>query len=176
MQIVLDVIKGPHSGRRFEFAGHDNFIVGRASFAHFRLAEKDPLISRVHFMIEVNPPQCRLLDMGSRNGTRVNEQGVRAADLRHGDLIRSGHTVLKVSFSEPEAVASLKEELPGREAVRAERGQHERVRSWSDDRRISDPRGAGSRWDGRGLSGKSHTGRGTCRGENDLAGDGRLRR
>lgn len=114
MRILLDVVKGPHTGRRFEFAGHDNFIVGRASFAHFRLAEKDPLISRVHFLIEVNPPQCRLLDMGSRNGTKVNGKVVRAIDLRHGDLIRSGHTDLEVSFSEPAAVAAAgpKEGLP----------------------------------------------------------------
>ncbi len=71
MQVRLEVAKGPHKGRSFTFDGHDNFIVGRAECAHFRLSKKDPYFSRVHFMVEVNPPQCRLVDMGSTNGTLV---------------------------------------------------------------------------------------------------------
>ena len=98
MQIVLDVIDGPHRGQSFTFDGHDNFIVGRARCAHFRLPKKDRYFSRIHFMVEINPPHCRLVDMGSTNGTRVNGQRVEVADLRHGDLIRGGDTVLSVSF------------------------------------------------------------------------------
>ena len=40
--------------------------------AHFRLPQKDEYFSRLHFLIEVNPPQCRLLDMNSTNGIKVN--------------------------------------------------------------------------------------------------------
>jgi len=100
MQIVLEVIEGPHRGRRFTFDGHDNFIVGRARAAHFRLPQKDPYFSRVHFMVEVNPPHCRMVDMGSTNGTGVNGVRVDSADLEHGDLIQGGDTVLRVSFIE----------------------------------------------------------------------------
>ena len=39
-QIVLEVVGGPHTGRRFEFTGHDGFIVGRDACAHFRLLFK----------------------------------------------------------------------------------------------------------------------------------------
>jgi serine/threonine-protein kinase len=81
MQVVLEVVEGPHSGQRFRFAEHDNFIVGRARCAHFRLPKKDPYFSRVHFMIEVNPPYCYLMDMGSTNGTRVNGERTQAAYL-----------------------------------------------------------------------------------------------
>lgn len=66
--IELQVIKGPHRGKRFAFSEHDNFIVGRGKQAHFRLSKKDPYFSRAHFVVEVNPPQCYLMDMGSRNG------------------------------------------------------------------------------------------------------------
>jgi len=100
MQIVLEVIEGPHRGHRFTFDGHDNFIVGRARAAHFRLPQKDPYFSRVHFMVEVNPPHCRMVDMGSTNGTGVNGVRVDSADLEHGDLIQGGDTVLRVSFIE----------------------------------------------------------------------------
>jgi hypothetical protein len=53
MQIKLTVVEGPHQGREFTFREHDNFIVGRAKCAHFRLPMKDKHFSRVHFMIEV---------------------------------------------------------------------------------------------------------------------------
>ena len=76
MRITLTVIAGPHEGREFSFEEHDNFIVGRAKKAQFRLPKDDPYFSRNHFLIEVNPPLCRLLDMGSRNGTFVNSQRV----------------------------------------------------------------------------------------------------
>ncbi|OHB68120.1 MAG: hypothetical protein A2V70_13980, partial [Planctomycetes bacterium RBG_13_63_9] len=103
MQIVLEVVRGPHSGQKFTFDGHDNFIVGRAPCAHFRLPRQDPYFSRVHFMVEVNPPHCRLVDMGSTNGTRLNGQRVDSAELKHGDLIEGGDTVLRVSLLHPPA-------------------------------------------------------------------------
>ncbi len=52
---------------------------------HFALPERDPYFSRVHFLVEVNPPLCRLVDMSRRNGTFVNGQRVQTADLRYGD-------------------------------------------------------------------------------------------
>jgi serine/threonine protein kinase len=91
------VIAGPHKGRAFRFARHDTFLVGRSVHAHFQLPDKDKYFSRVHFMVEVNPPQCRLIDMGSHNGTYVNGSRVFSADLQDGDEIRAGHTILKLS-------------------------------------------------------------------------------
>src|SRR5207302_378500 len=90
MRITLTVTAGPHKGRVFTFVGHDTFLVGRSSRAHFRLPVKDRYFSRVHFLIEVNPPECALLDMGSRNGTYVNGARVDRCNLRDGDRIRAG--------------------------------------------------------------------------------------
>ena len=104
MRVVLTVVKGPHEGRDFVFDQHDNFIVGRAKFARFQLSLKDGYISRVHFLVEVNPPQCRLTDMGSTNGTLVNDKPVSMADLNHGDLIGIGkETVIQVSLEDVSA-------------------------------------------------------------------------
>src|SRR4051794_33938766 len=100
MRIVLAVIQGPHRGLDFSFEQHDNFIVGRSPLARFRLPVKDKFFSRIHFMVEINPPLCRLLDMGSTNGTLVNNKKVATADLRDGDLIKAGKTVLRVSLQE----------------------------------------------------------------------------
>jgi serine/threonine-protein kinase len=96
MRIRLTVVAGPHEGREFSFVGHDTFLVGRAKHAHFRLPKKDRYFSRVHFLVETNPPQCRLLDMGSRNGTFVNGARVQRSDLQHGDVIKAGRTILRV--------------------------------------------------------------------------------
>lgn len=98
MQIVLTVIGGPHIGKAFTFDQHDHFFVGRARQAQFRLPEADPYFSRMHFMIEANPPECRLLDLGSTNGTLVNGQKVQLADLKHGDQIQGGDTVIQVTI------------------------------------------------------------------------------
>jgi serine/threonine-protein kinase len=97
MRVTLSVIAGPHAGTEFTFDRHDTFLVGRSQHAHFQLPEKDRYFSRIHFMMEVNPPHCRLIDMGSHNGTYVNGQRMLSGDLRDGDTIRAGHTVLRLS-------------------------------------------------------------------------------
>jgi serine/threonine-protein kinase len=106
MSLTLTVTAGPHAGQSFAFEGHDTFVVGRSKRSHLRLASKDRYFSRVHFLIEVNPPLCRLTDAGSRNGTYVNGARVKSADLRDGDEIKAGHTVLRVALDPgPEAAA-----------------------------------------------------------------------
>src|SRR5262245_30596488 len=96
MRITFTVTTGPLAGRHFHFEGHDVFLVGRSPNAHCRFPEDDPFFSRVHFLVEVNPPRCRLTDMGSRNGTFVNGRKVEVVDLADGDEIRAGHTRIQV--------------------------------------------------------------------------------
>jgi len=100
MPIILKVISGPHEGREFSFDDHDHFIVGRSKTAQFRLSKKDQYFSRNHFLVEVNPPLCRLLDLNSLNGTFVNEKKVTATDLCDGDIIKAGDTTIQVSLLE----------------------------------------------------------------------------
>jgi len=104
---------GAMKGKAFVFEEHDTFIFGRAADCHARLPEDDTLVSRHHFLVEVNPPAARLRDLGSLNGTQVNgqkiggrnkgetpEQGAKRRhpeiDLQDGDQLRVGHTVLQV--------------------------------------------------------------------------------
>lgn len=106
MRVVFAVIGGPHTGKSFAFEGHEMFLVGRSKQAHFRLAEKDEYFSRNHFLVEVNPPQCRLVDLGSTNGTYVNGQRVVQMDLKDGDLIEGGETVMRVCLEEDAETAT----------------------------------------------------------------------
>lgn len=97
MRITFQVLAGPLVGQSFSFDRHDVFLVGRSPNAHCRLPEGDPYFSRIHFMIEVNPPRCRVTDMNSRNGTFVNGQRVEVFELHHDDEIKAGHTLMKVN-------------------------------------------------------------------------------
>jgi serine/threonine-protein kinase len=106
MPITLSVIRGPQAGRSFSLDGHETFLVGRSASAHFSLPD-DPYFSRNHFLIESNPPLCRLVDLESHNGTLVNGRRVTTTELADGDEIEAGRTVLRVSFgvrpAEPDA-------------------------------------------------------------------------
>lgn len=101
MFVVLRVITGPRQGEVFRLDRNETFVVGRSRQAHLRFAQDDPYFSRMHFLVAANPPTCRVVDLGSRNGTMVNGQKVREAELRHGDLIRAGHTTILVELDSP---------------------------------------------------------------------------
>jgi eukaryotic-like serine/threonine-protein kinase len=95
MLVMLDVLEGPLKGRSFSFERHDTFIVGRSRFVHCPMPE-DMALSRDHFMIEINPPQCELRDLGSTNGTFVNNNRVDRVRLVSGDVIAAGQSVFRV--------------------------------------------------------------------------------
>ena len=101
MEVRLDVTAGPHAGKSFTFDRHDTFLVGRSKDAHFQLAHDDPYFSRRHFVVEVNPPRVRVLDLKSRNGTHVNGNRVATAELNDGDTIKAGHTIITITVPQP---------------------------------------------------------------------------
>ncbi len=117
-RVVLEVTQGPLKGEIFTFDKHDVFLFGRGVDCHARLPEADPTVSRHHFLLEVNPPRIRIRDLGSLNGTHVNDRkhGGRSQDespdaagkrryteveIKHGDRIRVGQTVFQISVHMP---------------------------------------------------------------------------
>ena len=105
MRVILDVLEGPLKGRSFVFERHDTFIVGRSRFVHCPMPE-DMALSRDHFMIEINPPQCELRDLGSTNGTFVNNQRVDRVRLVSGDMIAAGQSVFRVQVESAQRLSS----------------------------------------------------------------------
>lgn len=122
MKVSLKVIQSRQkdlTGREFVLDRCDTFLCGRAPEAHCRIAE-DPLISRHHFMLEVNPSYVRLVDLGSRNGTFVGGvkyggkpdpaapgagQALTRVDLNDRDIVTAGGTrfQIHVEFEAPKA-------------------------------------------------------------------------
>jgi pSer/pThr/pTyr-binding forkhead associated (FHA) protein len=79
-------------------------VAGRAP--ENRIVIDDKQSSRRHFQIEKVDIGFKLVDLESRNGTRVNDRSVNQALLRPGDKIQIGKHVLTFedpSFKEPPA-------------------------------------------------------------------------
>jgi serine/threonine-protein kinase len=113
VKVQLIVTEGPHFGRTFTFEEHDTFLVGRIKEAHLQLSYDDPYFSRRHFLVEINPPRCRVFDLKSRNGIYVNGERVEAAELKHQDQLRAGHTVFRVEIEQPSSAFEATLEYQG---------------------------------------------------------------
>lgn len=111
-KVKLEVVEGAMRGKSFEFDEHDTFIFGRLKECQACLPN-DQQVSRHHFLMEANPPDARIRDLGSLNGTYVNDMKCGAREkgespeqgamrkypevaLKNGDKIRVGQTVLSV--------------------------------------------------------------------------------
>ena len=95
----LIVIKGADEGKQFELTG-DRLSAGRDSSNRVRLCDTE--VSRRHAEFVRTPEGYRLLDVGSANGTFVNNQGVKDVLLQPGDQVRIGQTVLVFSAGRTE--------------------------------------------------------------------------
>ncbi|CAN5843264.1 hypothetical protein BH23PLA1_BH23PLA1_08490 [soil metagenome] len=111
MRIILEVLEGPRKGRTFVLDRHDAFIVGRSRLVHCPLPE-DSALSRDHFLIELGPPGCELRDLGSTNGTFVNDERVDRARLVAGDTIAAGQSLFLVRMEEPAGPPLIKPPPP----------------------------------------------------------------
>ncbi len=82
-------------------------VVGRGRDAGITLP--DPSVSRVHARLICQPDGHLLVeDMGSANGTYVNNQRVRIWQLAEGDLLRFGNVELLVEIPSADTVDDLK--------------------------------------------------------------------
>ncbi len=87
------VAKGLDEGAVFRL--HDGVnIVGRDVTSRVRLL--DPRISRKHCKIRKVGRSLFLSDLGTKNGTSVNGLSVTEKELKIGDQIKLGGTILKV--------------------------------------------------------------------------------
>ena len=94
MRVTLNVVAGPQTGRSFTFDQHDTFMIGRSEDAHFCLPH-DRFFSRHHCIVEIAPPQAFLRDLGSTNGTLLNDELLsERKQIFPGDRIKIGRTEL----------------------------------------------------------------------------------
>jgi pSer/pThr/pTyr-binding forkhead associated (FHA) protein len=88
---VLAVIRGEDTQAAYRITRAET-IIGRGSDVPIGI--DDTRISKRHCMIRVDGSICTLIDLGSRNGTRLNGRVLKsvANRLRHLDEIQIGET------------------------------------------------------------------------------------
>ena len=125
VEVTLTVIRGPYVGKEYTFHNRTLCTVGRGLNCLLQLPN-DLVhldVSRRHCLFDFDPPGVRVRDLGSRNGTYVNEQniGQRARGLppgsasglalperilEDGDEIRVGSTVFRLHIAGQETAAA----------------------------------------------------------------------
>jgi serine/threonine protein kinase len=94
MPLHLNVIAGPDQGITFPIPASGTVTIGRGNDANLDLI--DGSVSRRHFQLVSANGQVRLVDLGSKTGTLVNNQpATTEVLLRAGDIIVAGATYFK---------------------------------------------------------------------------------
>ena len=89
----LLLYSGPDAGQRFDLDG-GKLVIGRMPEAQVRIDGSG--ISRQHAELDVSGSRVVVKDLGSANGTLVNEQRIGTpVTLQDGDLVRVGNVVLR---------------------------------------------------------------------------------
>ena len=124
--VTLALVNGRGERQEFVFDERSTCLIGRGEDCSPRLPndEHHRSVSRHHCMVDINPPDVRIRDFGSRNGTYVNgvkigqrDPGQSAAqgrglgfqerDLKDGDEVRLGRSVaFQVSVKLPPEAAT----------------------------------------------------------------------
>ena len=104
-KVIIEVTRGALAGKKYEYEGVEHIYVGRQDDCGIVLPEKT--VSRYHCLLQIAPPDVKLQDFGSLNGTFLNEEKIGQRErtqtweegraLRHdeytikdGDVLRLG--------------------------------------------------------------------------------------
>ena len=97
MDVKLIVANGKSAGQAIPIAG-SKFFVGRAEDCHLR--PRSDLVSRHHCALVVEDGRVSIRDFGSKNGTLVNGERVKAErELKNGDQLTIGNLEFRVELS-----------------------------------------------------------------------------
>lgn len=121
-EVLLTILDGPLAGKSVVIRDHQTCVVGRAKDAQLRVSNH-PGLSRYHCRFEIQPPECRVVDLGSCNGTLVNGVRVQDSMLYDGDCITCGAVRVSVAIKRnttapPADVATvIRQDNPTRQAT-----------------------------------------------------------
>jgi pSer/pThr/pTyr-binding forkhead associated (FHA) protein len=98
MRLVLEIVSGSNRGKQIKVEAGETVRVGRARPAEVALA--DNFLSGLHFALQCDARGCRVRDLNSRNGTKVNGELIIDAPLKDGDQLFAGRTNFSVRLEQ----------------------------------------------------------------------------
>jgi eukaryotic-like serine/threonine-protein kinase len=129
-KVALSAVSGELTGREFLFEERTTCILGRSKDCHICIpVDAAKTVSRHHCLLDINPPDVRIRDFGSLNGTYVNGKKIgqreshqtpaEAAanrfpehELKHGDNILLGNVAFHVSIRNSPLCVQCRAEIP----------------------------------------------------------------
>ena len=87
------MIHGPSLGRRYNLANEGNILVGRNDDCGLQLEEDE--VSRRHCEVTCSRNRYAIRDLGSTNGTYVNDVLIGEREIRDGDQVQIGGAIFK---------------------------------------------------------------------------------
>ncbi len=109
MRVVLEVISGPLEGRQIPLQAGEVARFGRSHAADVSFPD-DAEMSDVHFEVRRESGGCRLRDLDSSGGTKLNGQIISETVFHNGDEIMAGRTGIVARI---EGGSNLGEETSG---------------------------------------------------------------
>lgn len=113
--VRLTILKPERAAETVTFTEPAEMTVGRSASCNYCL-DFDPMVSRMHAVILVDPPSIRIKDLNSTNGLTVNGELFGALsphkiahplELRDGDEVRIGGTVFRISLGDEVALGAI---------------------------------------------------------------------
>src|SRR5438093_1212850 len=105
-KVLLTLTEGTLPQGEYVFAERTSCIIGRDADSNLLVpeAKEHSSSSRLHCMLDIHPPEARVHDMGSLNGTFVDDEEIGhrqceaergkarpPKDLKHGSVLRLGN-------------------------------------------------------------------------------------
>src|SRR5262249_18776742 len=91
---ALRFISGKYQGGEYPLPDARDLVIGRSSDLDMVLIED--MVSRKHARISLQDGEITIADLGSTNGTFVNGEKVKKAQLKEGDRVLIGTSILKL--------------------------------------------------------------------------------
>ena len=142
-KVSLKVTQGDLQGQEYVFDERSTCIIGRSGECSLKIPDDadHKMISRHHCLLDINPPDIRVRDFGSLQGTYVGDKRIGKReneeqrgkaifpefDLKDGDEFSLGKPgreqsiVFRVGIFVPTCCAVCPEEIPEEQKARAER-------------------------------------------------------
>jgi len=101
MICVLNMLGGPSIRSSYVLRENQHVEIGRSSKVDISLPS-DCHLSRRHVSVDCGADGFSICDLGSINGTYLNDRRIQRAALKHGDVIRIGMTQFRVAMIDSE--------------------------------------------------------------------------